>query len=180
VLIGLGYKARTGKDEAARRLVERHGFIRLAFADALKAGCKAIFSLTDEQLHGDAKDEIDDFWGTTPRDILQRTGTECMRRGFGEGVWIKALERRLRGVRDAVVADVRFPNEAEAIKSWGGFLVRVDRPFAPRIGTSAHASETALDGYEGWDFGVKNNGTVDDLHRIVDELVEKIRRISRR
>jgi hypothetical protein len=36
MIIGLSGFARTGKDEAAKHLVENHGFVRLAFADKLR------------------------------------------------------------------------------------------------------------------------------------------------
>jgi hypothetical protein len=58
--------------------------------------------------------------------------------------------------------DVRFPNEAELIESYGGILIRVIRPGLPT--DDLHESETALDGYE-VDHELVNDGTLDDLAR---------------
>ncbi len=144
-IIGLTGKSGSGKDAAASHLVCRYGFVRLAFADALKAAAKCIFSLSDAQLWGSEKDVTDLYWGVTPGRILQLVGTECMRAGFADDVWIRALCRKLEG-RDYVVTDVRFPNEAEAIRHWGGKVYRIERP--GHVSTrAAHISETALDHY---------------------------------
>lgn len=182
MIIGLGYKARTGKGEVASWLVRRHGFIEAAFADALKHACREIFGLTESQLYGDQKDRLDPFWDDTPRNILQKVGTECLRRGYRDDVWIKALERELRDPAspetvdvDWVVSDVRFPNEAEAIHRWGGRLVKIERPDAPSIATGQHASEIALEKWGGWDYRILNTGTLGDLHKEVDIMLETLR-----
>lgn len=41
-----------GKDAAAARLIEKHGFVRIGIADHLKRICKEVFQFTDEQLWG--------------------------------------------------------------------------------------------------------------------------------
>lgn len=41
-----------GKDAAAARLIEKHGFVRIGIADHLKRICKAVFDFSDEQLWG--------------------------------------------------------------------------------------------------------------------------------
>lgn len=61
------------------------------------------------------------------------------------------------GFPNWIITDVRFPNEAKAIKDRGGIIIRVDRPFVKPI--NSHASETALDN---WNFDYKI-GNVSDL-----------------
>jgi hypothetical protein len=178
MIVGLGHKARTGKDTVAAYLNQEHAFVRVAFADALKTACQTIFGLTQEQVNGADKEAIDPFWNATPRDILQRVGTECLRRGYRDDVWVKALERRVKsfvsqGV-SIVVTDVRFPNEANAVKQWGGTLVRVDRKTAPTIGGASHASEVSLANYTGWDGVLKNDGTLEELRDKVRQLVARV------
>lgn len=168
MLIGLGYKARSGKDTVADFLEKRCGFSQVAFADALKEACAKVFGLNNKQLYGNEKEVPDDYWGVTPREILQKVGTECFRHGYADDIWIRALKKRInnrihRG-RDVVVTDVRFPNEAEAIKSWGGIVVRVDREGAGASGgVQNHASEVSLDGWDKWDHVLLNDGTLGQL-----------------
>ena len=58
------------------------------------------------------------------------------------------------------ISDVRFPNEADAIRAFGGLVVRVERPGVGPI--NGHESEIALDGYD-FDLVVVNDGTLDEL-----------------
>lgn len=187
MIIGLGYKARSGKDTVAAILSSYGGeydeasTIRVAaFADTLKAACGAIFGLDKEQLYGATKEVPDPFWGDTPRRILQLVGTECLRRGYRDDVWITALQRRIRcgdlaGAKHVVVTDCRFPNELAAIKEWGGVTVRIDRPMGPGAtgGVTGHSSETALDGAE-WDHVIDNSGTLVELHAQVTRLARQL------
>jgi hypothetical protein len=174
-IIGLGFKARSGKDTVAGILEKRFGFHRLAFADPLKAAARELFGLDLSQLHGERKEVQDEFWGVTPRNLLQRLGTEAMRREFGDDFWIRAARRRIDTTTQNVgrpwawvVTDVRFRNEAEAIKAWGGVVWRVDRPGAgANGGVARHPSETELEEWDGWDAIVENAGTLDDLEKRV-------------
>lgn len=169
MIIGLTGAARSGKDEAAKPLLER-GFRRIAFADPLKRACREIFGLTDQQLYGDLKDSVDQYWGVTPRHILQVVGTECLRDHFRADVWIKALCRTVE-TGDWVVTDVRFPDEAEAIRQLDGFIWRIERPDGPTIATAQHASETQTIVP---DRTLTNRGTVERLHRQVIMALHEI------
>ena len=179
MLIGLGYKARSGKDTVANILERDHYFRRFAFADTLKAACAQVFSFSSLQLYGGEKEKADPFWGVTPREVLQRVGTECFRKGFSEDIWIRALHRRIlerleSGVNTAIT-DVRYPNEAQAILDWGGYLVRIDRPGAGASGgVQNHPSETSLDTWTRWDAVLLNNGTLEDLEAGVQALVKTL------
>jgi hypothetical protein len=95
------------------------------------------------------------------RRVYQRFGTDAIRK-LDADFWLRIGTQRidaiLSGAADraegkfdatgasVVVTDVRFPNEADAIRERGGYIVRVVRPgFEPEDG--AHESETALDDY---------------------------------
>lgn len=188
MIIALGYRARSGKDTVADYLVENHGFRKTAFAKKLKEAARVIFGLTDEQLNGCSRETVDLYWRTTPRTILQTLGTECLRYGYAEDVWIRALRREILSDPGArwVISDCRFTNEAEAVKAWGGFVVKIDRPNLPPISRlprtwwqralgmpgSEHPSERAMRRYNGWDQVIYNTGTIDDLYKDVDEVVD--------
>lgn len=174
MIVGLGYQARSGKDTVADYLCKTYGFHKTAFAESLKEGVRAIFGLTEEQLYGDQKETLDPFWEDTPRNILQKVGTECMRRGYREDIWVKCVEGKVRtSLYNWVVSDVRFPNEADAIRSWGGHLIQVMRPedSRPSIATKFHASETSMVGYQKWQYELYNDGTLADLEKNVDRIM---------
>ena len=131
----------------------------------------------------------------TVRDFLQKLGTEAMRDGLHENVWVNALmadykwyvkewdelgNETVGEYPNWIITDMRFPNEMEAVVERQGITIRVVRP-KPRemflmnattvIDTRIpeHPSETALDNAE-FDYIIDNDGTL-------DELVEKVREI---
>lgn len=171
-IVAVSGKARSGKDTVADFLVQQHGYVRKALADPLKAAAKAVFDLTSEQIYGADKEQIDPYWEASPRTILQKMGNE-MRRVFGETIWIKALECSIRAEQAAirtrkslrvVISDIRYKNEADAVKSWGGVVWRIERPGAGLKGeNAAHISETDLDDYP-FDTVIKNDSDLDALY----------------
>jgi hypothetical protein len=88
------------------------------------------------------------------RELLQKLGTEAMRDGLHENVWVNALFADYKSKRELlqadgtwiesdtgevdfavsikypkwIITDMRFPNEMDAIKERGGITIRVVRP----------------------------------------------------
>jgi len=177
MIIGLGYKARSGKDTVAEYLWEHHGFKPTAFAYSLKQACMDIFGLTYDQMYGASKEIEDPYWQDTPRNILQKVGTECLRRGYSEDVWVKSLGKRIEKEKQAnwIITDIRFSNEAIAVKQWGGILVKVNRPNAPNIATNQHASETSLEAFRGWDYILDNSSDLPQLYANIEIMMRELR-----
>ncbi|QHB36605.1 deoxynucleoside monophosphate kinase [Arthrobacter phage Adolin] len=179
-LIGLIGKKRTGKDTFAETLTERHGYARIALADPLREALYrqnpivGTFPLLDNGItrvrEWRVQDVIDSIGWEKAKDYcpeiriqLQRLGTEGIRY-IDDRFWIKAAFAKIDALREAetpvVVTDVRYPNEADAIKAAGGYLVRIVRDL-PDSGDT-HASELALDDYRE-DLMIGNNGSRADL-----------------
>ena len=176
MIIGVAGTAGSGKDARARVLVAGNDFERRALADALRTGARAMFGLSHGQVHGQDKERVDGRWGLSPRQILQRLGTEAMRREFGDDVWIRDLFGHIDArpeIGNWVVPDVRFPNEARAIKAQGGEVWLIKRPDVVEVGVRGHASEKALDDYRDWDNVVDNDGDLSDLESAVDVIMSK-------
>jgi hypothetical protein len=109
------------------------------------------------------------------RDLLQKLGTEAMRNGLHQNVWVNALFADFKEDMHWVVTDMRFPNEYKAIKDKGGITIRVNRPGHGTSMTdlaSAHPSETALDGFE-FDYTINNDGDLENLISLVREILVK-------
>lgn len=103
----------------------------------------------------------------TPRSLLQLLGTEFGRRLVHPDLWINALFADYKDPQpNWIIADVRFENEAEAIKNRSGIVIRVDDQ---RTYGDTHDSETALDSYE-FDTRILNNGSKKELNRAVKDL----------
>lgn len=186
-ILGLTGRKRSGKDSVGEHLVEEYGFTRYAFADPLKKGCQIIFGFTDEQMWGKDKEVIDEYWGISARTAAQKIGTEIFQfeipkhipelADLGRAFWVyrfaKWYEAELTKNPDikVVVTDVRFPFEADMIKSLGGSIIKIVRP--NQSYQDMHASETEMDSIP-FDFLVDNNGTLEDLEAKVDKIYHQI------
>jgi hypothetical protein len=80
--------------------------------------------------------------GMTGRVLLQQVGTECFRK-LWKDVWVYHIMERIEKADGlCVVDDVRFPNEAEYIKSRGGKIWRLHRDGIES--NDSHSSEAPL------------------------------------
>lgn len=179
-LIGLAGAARSGKDAAAQALLDA-GWTRRAFADKVKEMLYAMNPTLPEPEYRDGSTtlryEVDSYgWDTTKelyplvREYLQRLGTEGARGVLGENVWIDALFRDAGTWGPTVVTDVRFPNEANAIRARGGLVVLIRRPGQTPAHGSGHSSENALAEYL-FDDVIENDGPLAQLHDRVMQLI---------
>lgn len=209
MIIGICGFIGSGKDTAADYLVNFHEFRRESFAGILKDAVSAVFGWDREMLEGrtrqsrEWREQVDSWWGQrlnipelTPRWVLQYWGTEVLRRGFHDDIWIAGLENKLRTSSDnVVISDCRFPNEIRAIKNQGGRVIWVQRGTLPewheyavavnkgpghigwalgkeRLGKyKIHASETSWVGTD-FDAVIDNNGSLDDLYNQIKNLVQ--------
>lgn len=109
----------------------------------------------------------------TPRQIMQRLGTDWGRKLIDAELWVRCWKgQAIRSLGDGlcvVADDVRFPNEASAVRDLGGLVIRVLRPGGGSTEHIAHASEGALDGW-GFDHTLVNDGSIDDLAAKVQGL----------
>lgn len=181
-LIGFAGAARSGKDTAADVLLSA-GWQRKAFADKVKDMLYALDPLMIETNYAEGvtslRYEVDGYgWETTKdcypevRQYLQRLGTEGGRAALGENVWVDALLRDFENWGPTVITDVRFPNEADAIRERGGLVLLVERPGQDPIAEADHASENALAGYA-FDAVICNDGALWDLYVSVRQAIMK-------
>lgn len=174
-VIGLSGWARTGKDTIADNLVETKGYTKISFAQPMK---EAMYRLdpritVNEVVNTSLRVGIDvyDWEGLKDRSpdirgLLQRFGTEVGREMFGENFWVDYALRHIPDGTKAVFADVRFPNEADAIRNLGGEVFRVERLGV--VAANDHISEHALDKYK-FDGTIQNNGTIQGLKQNVEQ-----------
>lgn len=161
MLIGLMGGKGHGKDTAAKRLVEKFGFQRRAFADKLYQEVAQAFGVSTDFLgNRDTKEsplpelalsrcadaefvkvvlKTETESGAllaprSPRFIMQRWGTEYRRQHGVDDYWLKVLEPELQSNPEGLFAitDVRFLNETSFVERHGGLLVRVVMVRLPR------------------------------------------------
>ena len=109
-----------------------------------------MFGFTDLQLEDrKLKEEVDPFWGFTPRKVMQLLGTEFGRDMLRNDVWIKraeleVLQNQKQG-RSTIVTDVRFENEAAWLRSRDdAVLLVIQSPDIIRDERYLHSSEAGI------------------------------------
>ena len=105
----------------------------------------------------------------TAREFLQFLGTDVMRKMY-EPIWVNSCIKKIQQEQPelAIIADVRFPNEAKAIEQASGKVVRLTR----EVYEDAHSSEVALDNYPFTDY-------IDNKIESIDILMVKVKEFYR-
>lgn len=197
MIVGVCGRIGSGKGTFADILVETHNFQKLSFADPLKDCVASMFSWPRHLLEGDTvesrewREHPDEFWTgelgytVTPRLVLQQVGTECMRQGFFDGVWVSLAKQTLKTYpyTDWVIPDVRFPNEIEMIRNQGGVVIEVQRGEMPEwvdeYKTKGVEPEDIHPSEWQWlngtiDLIIANNGSLDNLKNQALNLLDAI------
>lgn len=217
ILIGLvSHAPRSGKSSIAQILEDKYNAITEPFAAPLKELALEALVKTGvcaekaEYYVYEAKEEVIPKLGVTARHMLQTLGTEWGRRKINSNLWLMCWEGSYRDLAKAcgiaqqlaqggdflpqptpllvIVDDVRFPNEADLIRSMGGQVWEVIRPgtdlYVPlpewltwavrlipkRWRSRFHASEGRLRKYPHFNRTIINDGTLKDLESVIDGI----------
>jgi len=179
MIIGLSGYARTGKDTVAEILIRKYGYRRIAFADKIKEALITLNPIVVPEIGLHLAEYVNDFsWEVaknTPevRRLLQVMGTEVGRNLLSQDIWVEAALKDVRAGEKIVLTDVRFPDEADAVKWLFGEVWRIERKGV--LATNSHKSESALDEWI-FDRIIDNSGTLEDLEESVDVIMEPLQK----
>jgi len=177
MIIGLSGYARSGKDTVAGMLMGLHGYEQAAFADKIR---ELLYEMDPLVMHNYMDFRLQDIvdsktWEVAKtefpevRRLLQDLGVGA-RKLFGDAFWVNQVTNQFGNAwwgydKNVVITDVRFINEAKAIKSKGGQIWRINRPNVEAV--NDHISEHDLDNWH-FDAVIENNSDM-------PELMEKIK-----
>jgi hypothetical protein len=165
MIIGISGYAGSGKDEVANAILRCNPFWDIKrYSGKLKQVAEILTGETDWESQEFKQSYLK--WEMTGRQFLQKLGTDAIRDHLHPDTWVNALMKDYKPNSNWIIPDVRFLNEAEAIKERGGIIIRVDRG-SP---ANSHKSETILDNYR-FDFIISNNGTIDELSDVVKSIL---------
>ena len=176
MLIGLSGKAGSGKSTVTRYLNDK-GFGTRKFAEPLKAMIAALLEqqgvspeTTPEYIEGSLKELPTEFLGgRSPRYAMQTLGTEWGRGLISENFWVDAAMKQIAdGDGDLIFDDVRFQNEALAIRRAGGIVVNIVRPALDPA--EEHQSEYALADFY-FNYVIYNDSTMNKLYERIDTFL---------
>lgn len=168
MIIGISGKRGVGKTSLANYICKSFKFTKLSFAEELKELAKSIFPFTEVDLNSVTRKEkrFKEF-EFSPREFMTNFGDFI--RYHDKDYWVKkAISKCESNKLDYIFDDVRFENEAEAIRAIGGKLIRIERyekhnPYGKNLDIS---SETSLDKYK-FDFVIPEvqNVAIESLYK---------------
>ena len=181
MIIGISGKMHSGKDTLAGIIQHLYPEYEIVpFAKKLKQMASILLNVDEELFnnHDFKNSTLGPEWNwkmdnnrlhkqegdsaMTVREFLQFLGTDALKEGLHPNVWINALFSK--DYKNVIIPDVRFPEEAEAIKKRGGILIRIERDKKTMQKVNEfHKSEVSLDGYKNFDYIVENNKEIADL-----------------
>lgn len=166
-------KARHGKDTTALA-------IKNAYSD------KKVINLSYGSYIKEFAKNISDWDGseeTKPRELLQHLGTEVIRNNIDKDFFIKRLCNDIRVYSyyfDVItISDARFPDEVVTPKKLFDDVITI-KVVRDNFETSLsdeeqkHSTETALDGFNDYDYVIENNGSIDELNEKVKTIVKEV------
>jgi len=155
-IIQLSGRKRSGKDWTAQQIkyqLELHGHSVeiMSFAEPLKDIASIILDMPLSDLEA-AKNNGDNIFQATSysteyltsfRSLLQKLGTEAMKKYFGKSVWYDLLVNRINQstANYILIPDYRFPEETIS----GAITLRIHSDSVDLL--DQHISETALDNF---------------------------------
>ena len=190
-IIGIIGCVGSGKDTCGDYLVNHYKFQKIAYADKVKDVASIVFGWDRDLMQGSTKEsrewreQVDEFWGISPRVAMQKIGTDMFREHIDKDVWIKSVVKKIQSTENNyVITDCRFENEVEAIKNLGGKVIYIQRGEEPEWAAEAREGKPCRDGIHVSDWNpymltkyadntIYNNGTLEELYRKIDSLINK-------
>jgi dephospho-CoA kinase len=171
----------SGKSTASN-ILKQYGYEEITFANPVKE-IGLILGFENKDLYGSQEDKlkINEFWGVSGREFMQKFATNIMRNELqkhinmnmdGKTIWVRLCEKKiiqmLKENKKILVSDGRFPDEIDMIKQYNGIILKIDRNNSYDLG---HESESYISKIK-YDKIIDNNGTLDDLENEIKKLIK--------
>lgn len=188
MIIGLCGAQGAGKDTVGGILESKHGFVKLAFASAIKDILSALFSWPRDMLEGlttesrEWRETPNEYWSNklaiqdfSPRRAMQIVGTDLFRNHLNQDIWINIIENKIMTLRESdpniniVITDCRFANEFDMIRKFSeAMIIKIVKDTHVEL-TPAHSSEND---WTNVDCEIlQNNGSIESLGLNLDAMI---------
>lgn len=194
MIIVFSGKIGSGKTTAANYLKLKYGFLPYSFARPLKKIGK-IFGFSHNEMYGTQKEKlsINEKWGISGREFLQKVGTELFRNNLQKvlpniqieyGIWSDIFMNKYKEHNDNyVIDDMRFEDEYNMLRDLGAIFVecrtetkkeenKKDKDCGNQDSYKSHISERSLNNIE-VDHIIINNGTMKDMYKSLSGIMEQ-------
>ena len=185
MIIGIGHQRGVGKDVAAMFMVQEfhqqyptigRTIKHASFAEPLYEVCEMLYAWAGFRTanyynqNRAEKEEVLPLLGKSPRQILIEMGMKV--REIIPSTWVDYGMNQSHEI--VIFSDMRFPNEAEAIKKAGGICVKITRPGLPLV-EDPNDPDNQLSGFDDWDYHIVNDGSMKDYEKQIASFVEALK-----
>jgi len=182
MIISLGHRRRVGKNEGANFLLhyineQYKGTVEIiSFADKVKDMSFDLYGhygLKEKEFYEknpQFREQPLPIINKSPREIWIEFGNK--NREIHSNVWVDWVKNKIPNYDNVIIPDLRFENEGNMIHEMGGVCVRIDNP---RIPHSNDVSDCALENWNGWDFIIDNNGTLEEFYQKLIYVYKKLK-----
>jgi hypothetical protein len=193
MIVGIKGKIGSGKTLSSNIIREIFPFTEYAMAYPIKK-IGDVLGFTNAELYGTQSQKLEKnkHWGISGREFMQIFGTDICRDVLPtkipqmDKIWVRCFDIFCSDHCDEniIVSDVRFIDEAQAIKKCGGFIIEIQRP-QKSIGQNddivrEHISETESDQIIP-DFIIKNDSDIAELttkiYNTITDITQKTKNI---
>ena len=166
-------KAETGKNKVATLLKEIYEqknkkTVNVAYASYLKEYAKNI-------LNWDGNEE------SKPRDFLQYLGIDIIKNQIDNKMLIRRIIEDIKVYSNyfdvVTISDARFKEEIEDIKNIFHDVITIhilEKENSLTEVQKNHITEIALDGYQNYDYEISNKGTVEELKKLLQQIINEV------
>ena len=184
-VIGFCGHRNAGKDECAKILHRKYGYVVRGFSDPVYEQLAILNPIIRVNDH-DAVYTADEYNAVVAvygvdyvkrhsyevRCYLQLLGTECGRHVHGEDCWLKIMDARMRLDERTVIQGIRFPNEVSFTRAQPDSLLicvqsKLEQPPDP-----THISEVSIDPAAEADYIIRNDGSLLDLEAELERVID--------
>jgi len=172
-----------GKSTVAN-IFKQNEYIELTFADPVKQ-IGITLGFEKEELYGSQEDKlkINNFWGVSGREFMQKFATNIMRNELSKHInmnldnktiWVRLCQKKIIDLmkenKKIIISDGRFPDEINMIKEMGGIVIKIIRNNNYDI---LHESESYVSILKA-DIILDNNETLEELNKKIYNIINNI------
>ena len=162
-------------------ILKNQGYEEITFAGPVKE-IGLILGFEKSELYGSQEDKlkINNFWGVSGREFMQKFATDVMRNELpkhinmnmdNKTIWVRLCEKKimdmLKNNKKIIVSDGRFFDEIYMIKKMGGKIIKIIRNNSYQ---QNHESESYISKIDA-DIIIDNNGTLNELNEQINKII---------
>lgn len=184
IILGIVGHPSSGKDTVAEYLVQKHHFSHISMGDIIREHIK--------------KERL----GEPNRDLMHKTGNSLREKNSPDYLVTLGLQNSAKRI---ILGGIRSLAEGKKVKSSGGYILSLDAPIEWRYNLAKERGRIGDESFDDFkrleeaeardedpnnmnvegimrlsDFTIENSGSLDELKKKIDEVMQKILKVTKK